>query len=312
MSVFALRVAFSGRYPALLKVMVNWMGVGFILGSLCVVYELVRLVLPVADQTASLWILCFAFLLCLFSIGIANRFVHRKVEIESHKLEREYHLVQISDVHIGSRSAQFLAHLVKRLNLLEPHAVLITGDLVDTSRVGQTELQALAEIKAPTLFSVGNHDRYVGLDRLVPVLETLGVRVLRNTCANIGTTDLQFIAIDDAESVSHVQQTLPHIESDPDRFRVLLYHRPTGFETVVDAGIELMLSGHTHHGQIFPFGWLVKQQFRRYKGLHKLAGDHGDSILYVSPGTGTWGPVMRLGTHNEITSIVLKPIAATT
>jgi len=308
-SVVALRLAFTGLYPILRNVMVNWMGVGFVFFSLCTAYELIRILLPTKDHQASLWIIVTGILLCVVSIFIANRFVHRRLEIESNKLIREYHLVQLSDVHIGSRSEQFLARLVKKVNRLKPSVVVITGDLVDTSRVGHSELQSLAQIQAPTLFSVGNHDRYVGLDRLVPILEDLGVRVLRNTTATIGTTDLQFLAIDDAESASHVEKVLPRIESNADCFRVLLYHRPTGFESVVEAGIELMLSGHTHHGQIFPFGWLVRQQFRRHKGLHTLTGDHGDSNLYISPGTGTWGPVMRLGTHNEITSFVLKPSA---
>ena len=62
-----------------------------------------------------------------------------------------------------------------------------------------------------------------------------------------------------------------------------------------------MLSGHTHNGQIFPFNWLVRQQFRWIQGMHR----DGDSHLYVSPGTGTWGPVMRLGSRNEITCIDL-------
>lgn len=308
-SVIALRIAFTGRSPVLRSIMVNWLGLGLILCCVCLAYELLRLFLPVTDAIASRWIALVTALLVAFAIMVANRFRHRRIHIDSSKLNRDYHIVQLSDVHIGSRSPRFLEKLVHQVNGLTPDFVVITGDLVDTSRVGKQELLALSNISATTLFCVGNHDRYVGLDRLLPILGELGVRVLRDRTDDVGSDDLQFIAIDDAESASHVATTLPQIPSSAHRFRVLLYHRPDSFETVVDAGIELMLSGHTHHGQIWPFNWLVKQQFNRYRGLHEASGEHGVSRLYVSPGTGTWGPTMRLGTHNEITSIHLTSAA---
>ena len=95
---------------------------------------------------------------------------------------------------------------------------------------------------------------------------------------------------------------------------MLLYHRPLGWEAAVEHGVDLMLSGHTHNGQIFPFNLLVKRQFRRISGLYssKDSGKDGaagrpNAHLYVSPGTGTWGPLMRLGSLNEITCIDVKP-----
>lgn len=310
-TVIALRVAFTGSSPVLREVMVNWMGAGLILACVCLIYEILRLLLPITDLAASRGILTLTTGLVLFAVFVANRFVHRSINIDSNKLDRDYLIVQLSDVHVGSRSPRFLRKLVNQVNKLKADYVVITGDLVDSSRVGHRELQALADIHAPTLFTVGNHDRYVGLDRLIPILEQLGVKVLRNTTHTVDNHDLEFIAIDDAEADNHVADTLPAIAGDAHRFRILLYHRPMGFEAVVDAGIELMLSGHTHHGQIFPFGWLVRQQFSRHKGLHRETGKHGLSQLYVSPGTGTWGPTMRLGTHNEITSIYLKQTGST-
>ena len=74
-------------------------------------------------------------------------------------------------------------------------------------------------------------------------------------------------------------------------------------EAAARAGVELMLSGHTHNGQIVPFNVVVRRVFARICGRY----DHGGTVLYVSPGTGTWGPVMRLGSKNEITEIVLEP-----
>ena len=84
---------------------------------------------------------------------------------------------------------------------------------------------------------------------------------------------------------------------------MLLYHRPQGFEAAADNGVDLMLSGHTHAGQMWPLGILVKRQFPFIKGTYQ----HNDSTLYVSQGTGTWGPIMRLGTISEMTLIELEP-----
>ena len=119
--------------------------------------------------------------------------------------------------------------------------------------------------------------------------------------AGVLADGLQLIGIDDADDVHQIGRELANITVDPQCFKVLLYHRPLGWDSAVKAGIDLTLSGHTHNGQIFPFNWLVKQQFKLITGLHRS----GQCQLYVSPGTGTWGPVMRLGSRNEITCIDL-------
>ena len=115
--------------------------------------------------------------------------------------------------------------------------------------------------------------------------------------------DIQFVGIDDSDNPGHVADTLPSIAMDKSKYRILLYHRPLGWEDAREHGIELMLSGHTHNGQIFPFNLLVKTRFKKIHGLYQ----NGGSALYVSPGTGTWGPIMRLGSVNEITCINLRP-----
>ncbi|MBT7370546.1 MAG: metallophosphoesterase, partial [Gammaproteobacteria bacterium] len=94
-----------------------------------------------------------------------------------------------------------------------------------------------------------------------------------------------------------VERVLDRMTLDDESFVVLMYHRPHGFEAAARKGIDLMLSGHTHNGQIFPFHLVVKSAFDRVAGLYEL----GQSRLYVSQGTGTWGPVMRVGTRAEIT-----------
>ena len=163
------------------------------------------------------------------------------------------------------------------------------------------ELQSLGDLKARTLFCIGNHERYADLDKITDIVQRLGIVTLRQ---DYHTEDeLHFIGIDDADDPDQVARHLPEIYRDQSRFNVLLYHRPQGWEAAISHGIDLKLSGHTHNGQIFPFNWIVKQQFPRIRGLYREGGSH----LYVSSGTGTWGPLMRLGSMNEISLFSIVP-----
>ena len=280
-------------------ILFNWMGVGFVFFVLCLLYDLGRLINPLNDQAAAGVILLMGTGLVTFSFITAQTTTHKTLRFHSHRLRKDYRLVQISDVHIGSRSSNFLNHIVQKINMLHPDMVLITGDFLDSSRIGTKDIEALKTLAMPVYLSIGNHERYIGLDKVVPLLEEAGVRVLRNNSVHID--GLQLIGIDDADDVHQVGRELANIALDPQCFKVLLYHRPLGWDSAVKAGIDLTLSGHTHNGQIFPFNWLVKQQFKLITGLHR----RGHCRLYVSPGTGTWGPMMRLGSRNEITCIDL-------
>ena len=112
---------------------------------------------------------------------------------------------------------------------------------------------------------------------------------------------LQITGIDDAEARDQVARELPAFKPDNERFQILLYHRPDGADAAANWGAHLMLTGHTHRGQVFPFYYLVKRVFPNIYGRYQAPG----FTLYVSPGTGTWGPVMRLGSRCEITLIRL-------
>ena len=165
--------------------------------------------------------------------------------------------------------------------------------------MGPKDIASLSNLKAPIYFSIGNHERYAGLEWVIPMLEGVGCVLLRTQAMTFG--NLQLIGIDDAEDQHQVENELAKIDLKPECFKVLMYHRPLGWEAAIGSGIDLMLCGHTHNGQIFPFNWLVRQQFQKIRGLHTRDNCH----LYVSPGTGTWGPAMRLGSRNEITCIDL-------
>jgi predicted MPP superfamily phosphohydrolase len=221
-----------------------------------------------------------------------------------------YTLVQLTDIHIGPTIGHdFLADVVARVNALEPGAVVITGDLVDGS---VEELRAhvapLADLKAKdgVYFVTGNHEYYSGVDEWIAHLRGLGIVVLRNERKSL-SCGVDLAGVDDASAGrfggGHGCDVARALSGrDPERPTILLAHQP---KTVLDAhkhGVALQLSGHTHGGQIFPFNYLVALQQPYNAGLY----DHQGTNLYVSCGTGYWGPPMRLAAPAEITEIVLE------
>ncbi len=218
-------------------------------------------------------------------------------------------IVQISDVHVGPTIGKdFIRQVVTRINGLSPDVIVITGDLVDGSVDQLTEHVApLAELKAKhgVFFVTGNHEYYAGADAWIAHLATLGIRTLRNERVRIGGEEgFDLAGIDDHSAGSDLPKALAGRE--PDRACVLLAHQPRGIELADKLGVDLQLSGHTHGGQMFPWNFMVRLQQPYIDGLHKLAR----AQIYVSRGTGYWGPPMRVGAPAEITEIELVRASA--
>ncbi len=305
-----------------------WMGLAFLLLSVVLPVHLLLLLGLPGDGAVVLLVAAYAPL-AIWSIVNAHRLEVRRIALSSPKLDRPVRLVQLSDVHVGSRGPGFLPRIVRRVNALDPDAVFVTGDLVDLMRLPEDALDPIGALAAPAFFAIGNHERYVGSDAVCARLEALGVTVLRNARADWGA--MRIVGIDDAEARDQVARVLGRLGDDDGggnggrdgegaagsvrrsghdgeeaRFTILMYHRPDGLEDAARSGIDLMLCGHTHNGQIVPFHWLVKRYFPRIAGRYEA----GATVLYVSPGTGTWGPTMRLGSSNEITVFELSPAPA--
>jgi predicted MPP superfamily phosphohydrolase len=155
----------------------------------------------------------------------------------------------------------------------------------------------------------GNHDHYSGADVWAPAIAGLGLRVLRNQRVAIGEGERAFdlVGVDDhrgdvigGEGGEDLGRALEG--RDPTRPAILLAHDPSTFRRAWASGIDLQLSGHTHGGQIWPFGLLVRLVIPTLAGRYAKGG----AQLYVSRGTGFWGPPMRLFAPAEITEIVLR------
>jgi hypothetical protein len=226
-------------------------------------------------------------------------------------------IAQISDVHVGPTiRGSWIAPIVARVNALEVDLVAITGDLVDGS-VGDlgAHVAPLAGLRSRhgTFFVTGNHEYYSGAVPWIAELRRLGITVLMNEHVVLrhGTVaggELVLAGVADW-SAHHFE---PTHRSDPHRAvagapahatKVLLAHQPRSAEAAADAGFHLQLSGHTHGGQFLPWNLFVPMQQPFTAGLHALRG----LWVYVSRGTGYWGPPKRLGAPSEITELRLVP-----
>ncbi|HEY2513560.1 MAG TPA: metallophosphoesterase [Polyangiaceae bacterium] len=222
-----------------------------------------------------------------------------------------YTIVQLSDVHIGPTIGRaFLEDVVARTNALKPDLIVITGDLVDGSVEHLKDAVApLADLRAVdgVYFVTGNHEYFSGVDEWLAYLKTLGVRVLRNERVSIGGADgFDLAGVDDWTAAryghGHGADLSRALQGrDRNRGLILLAHQPKQVFEAAEADVDLQLSGHTHGGQMFPFGYLVKLQQPYVGGFHM----HQGTALYVSRGTGYWGPPMRVGAPAEITHIEL-------
>jgi predicted MPP superfamily phosphohydrolase len=237
--------------------------------------------------------------------GLA-RVALREVSVQLARLPRRLHgttIVQLTDIHVGPTiGREFIEHIVDRTNSVEPDLVAITGDLVDGSVSELREHVApLAKLRARygVFFVTGNHEYYSGADAWCAELARIGIRVLRNERVTIGDDGASFdlAGIDDHRG----DLTLAVRGRDPERELVLLAHQPRAIFDAVRHGVGLQLSGHTHGGQIWPWNYFVRLQQPVVSGLKRF----GETLLYVSNGTGYWGPPMRLLAPAEITQIRL-------
>lgn len=211
-------------------------------------------------------------------------------------------IVQLTDVHIGPMlGREFATRVVEQVNALAPDLVVITGDLVD-GRLSELlpHIEPFRDVRARHgVYAVtGNHEYYWNAESWLVHLRSLGIRVLRNEHVTIAGA-FQLAGVDDSTATEDLPRALE--DRDPSLPVVLLAHHPRTIVRAAPAGVDLQLSGHTHGGQLLPLGWLARLFDPKVAGLARF----GASWLYVSEGTGYWGPPMRVGTTQEITAITL-------
>jgi predicted MPP superfamily phosphohydrolase len=232
------------------------------------------------------------------------------ITINQNLFTQPYRIVQISDMHIGGLiDEEFVQKTVEKINALDVDFITITGDLTDApiKQIKQS-VAHLANLKSRfgTFYVIGNHEYFHGLEDTIAYIKTLGIRLLENETLMIGRDNEQFnicglydyfgyrkgsFIPDPLKVQNEINWSLPTL---------LLAHQPKQTERLEGLKPNLILSGHTHGGQIFPFSYLVRLQQPYLKGLYEISQKEA---IYVNSGIGFWGPKMRLGSSAEITLI---------
>jgi len=218
-----------------------------------------------------------------------------------------FRIVQISDLHVGrSIRRGYVERVVERARALEPQLIALTGDMVDgtVERLAShvAPLAALAEGDS-AFFVLGNHDCYAGADPWIAHWREMGVRVLLNEHAVLRKGAARLLVGGVVDPAYRARRPGISLDDAPSAdFRLLLAHNPKLAPLGARAGFDLQLSGHTHAGQFFP--WTLAVRLVHAPHVAGLSRE-GSMWVYVSAGTGSWGPPVRFGTSPELTLVTL-------
>ena len=275
--------------------------------------------MPVVARITAIATIAMAALATL--IGLFNarrRAAVVDVDVPVANLPPELHgfsIAQISDVHVGPTIKQkYVDAIVEAVNGLDADVIAVTGDVVDGS------VRQLAEHVAPlsrlrsrhgTYFVTGNHEYYSGAPAWNDEFRRLGMHVLTNEHVVLMHRDRQIVVAGVTDYSAHhfdpKHRSVPSValQGAPASaaVKILLAHQPRSAAAAAAAGFDLQLSGHTHGGQFWPWNHFVRFQQPFTSGLNRLQ----DLWVYVSRGTGYWGPPKRFGAPSEITRIRLVP-----
>jgi predicted MPP superfamily phosphohydrolase len=218
-----------------------------------------------------------------------------------------------SDIHLGPIvGRRRFEKIVETINGLQPDLILLPGDIVDEDlapviRANLGEHLRSLHARLGVFAVTGNHEYIGGVESAVAYLREHGVTVLRDSAAVLpgGVT---IIGREDRSAVTmagRTRKTLAELLKGVDVSRpvVVLDHQPFHLEEAAEAGVDFQLSGHTHHGQLWPLNFITRAIYEDSWGYLRK----GDTQYYVSSGVGTWGPPVRTGNYPEILSIRLLP-----
>ncbi len=249
----------------------------------------------------------FMTALCLYGSLAAWNIQIRQLHIETDKLPEgtdRLRIVQISDVHLGTLvRGEYLKKITDKVKSANPDILVSTGDLIDSDNIGHiSELSELFDQIRPKYgkYAVpGNHEFYMGLSNALELTRKLGFTVLHGKAVTVNPV-INIVGIGDHARANQDVLLMSSVQNG--LFTLFLKHRPIVVEETLGL-FDLQLSGHTHGGQIFPFNFIVSIPFQFLRGFYELPKG---SAIYTNPGSGSWGPQMRVFCPPEITVVELK------
>ena len=287
----------------------------FLLLSVAIV-DLFNLIFKFTPQIRGLISTGLAVLITVYGIWNVQNIKVKEITIPMKGLTHEILAVHITDVHLGNfwgkGQVNRIVHKIKEIN---PDIIFNTGDMFyygkDNFDKNKDVLSAFLTLDVPHYFAYGNHDEQIGVQKVVNRMKEINAIVLLNEIAYF--KELQIIGLENmlrdentssphakprTETIKSVMAKLPIEENRP---TIVLHHRPDGVEYMQEKGVDLLLAGHTHAGQTFPFTLTSKLMYKYNNGFYK----YETMNIYVSEGIGTIFVPVRLGTSSEITVIRL-------
>ena len=244
--------------------------------------------------------------------AIYGLFNARNIRVRTHSVRlprlpeawRGRKAVLMTDLHLGNvNGIEFSRRMVQMAAGLRPDIVFLPGDLFDGVKTDADRLlEPFQQLKPPlgVFFSSGNHEEFGDPAHYLEPIARAGIRVLANEHVTVEGVHIAGISYRDSTQPLRVQSLLNTMHLKSGMPSILLHHVPSRLQIVERAGISLLLSGHTHCGQMFPFNVFTYRIFRKFThGLNRF----GALQVYTSSGAGTWGPPMRVGTQPEIVAL---------
>jgi len=239
-----------------------------------------------------------------------NIHYHNKLRQELHfttskPLDKPLKIVMVSDLHMGyhNRRAE-VGRWVDMINAEHPDMVLVAGDIIDGQMrpvLEQGTAQEMTRLEAPVVACPGNHDAMTGMQQVEQWSRQAGIALLRDsvvTCCGVTV-----VGRDDRSNPRRKQLEQVMADADTTSYTIVLDHQPYHLEAAEQCGADLQLSGHTHHGQVWPLNWVTRAMYEcDYGQWHRGATDY-----YISSGIGIWGGKFRIGTSSEYAVIHIEP-----
>ena len=218
-------------------------------------------------------------------------------------------MVAASDLHLGLiLGPRWASRLAAQLAALRPDMLFLVGDIFEGEPSTYAAwLPVLQLFQAPrgVYMVTGNHELYAGGEKILDLMRRAGFQMLRDA-SFAPLPGLVITGVDDPAfrhgKQSHTEAVARSLAARPEGATVVLSHRPIEYDRAAQSGVKLMISGHTHAGQIWPFRYLTRTAFRLVAGRY----DIGALAVIIGRGTGTWGPRMRLWKPGEIVKITLR------